>query len=53
MLLNVGFAEAMIDFNYTCVIFHDIDLLLMVVILQLLSIIVRLVFVEPQVSVPG
>ena len=27
MLLNVGFAEAMMDFNYTCVIFHDIDLL--------------------------
>ena len=27
MLLNVGFAEAMMDFNSTCVIFHDIDLL--------------------------
>ena len=27
MLLNVGFAEALKDFNYTCAIFHDIDLL--------------------------
>ena len=27
MLLNVGFAEAMKDFNFTCTIFHDIDLL--------------------------
>ena len=27
MLLNVGFAEAMKDFNHTCTIFHDIDLL--------------------------
>ena len=26
MLLNVGFAEAMKDFNYSCAIFHDIDL---------------------------
>ena len=26
MLLNVGFAEALRDFNYTCTIFHDIDL---------------------------
>ena len=26
MLLNVGFAEAMKDFNFTCTIFHDIDL---------------------------
>ena len=27
MLLNVGFAEAMKDFNFTCAIFHDVDLL--------------------------
>ena len=27
MLLNVGFAEALKDFNYSCAIFHDIDLL--------------------------
>ena len=27
MLLNVGFTEAMKDFNYTCTIFHDIDLI--------------------------
>ena len=27
MLLNVGFAEAVKDFNFTCAIFHDVDLL--------------------------
>ena len=27
MLLNVGFVEAMKDSNFTCAIFHDIDLL--------------------------
>ena len=27
MLLNIGFAEAMKEFNYTCLIFHDVDLL--------------------------
>ena len=27
MLLNVGFVEALKDLNYTCTIFHDIDLL--------------------------
>ena len=26
MLLNVGFVEAMEDFNYSCAIFHDVDL---------------------------
>ena len=26
-LLNVGFVESMVDFNWTCLIFHDIDLL--------------------------
>lgn len=27
MLMNVGFTEAMKDFNWTCTIFHDVDLL--------------------------
>ena len=27
MLMNVGFVEAMADFNWTCAIFHDVDLL--------------------------
>ena len=27
MLLNVGFEEAMSDRNWTCAIFHDVDLL--------------------------
>ena len=27
MLMNVGFQEAMQDRNWTCVIFHDVDLL--------------------------
>ena len=27
MLLNIGFSEAVKDFNFTCVIFHDIDLI--------------------------
>ena len=27
MLLNIGYVEAMKDFNWDCVIFHDVDLL--------------------------
>ena len=27
MLLNVGFSEAVKDFNFSCAIFHDVDLL--------------------------
>ena len=27
MLFNVGFVEAMKDHNWTCVIFHDVDLI--------------------------
>ena len=27
MLFNVGFMEAMKDYNWTCVIFHDVDLI--------------------------
>ena len=27
MLFNVGFIEAMKDHNWTCVIFHDVDLI--------------------------
>ena len=27
MLFNVGFMEAMKDHNWTCVIFHDVDLI--------------------------
>ena len=26
-LMNIGFVEAMKDFNWTCVVFHDVDLL--------------------------
>ena len=26
-LMNIGFAEALKDFNWTCVVFHDVDLI--------------------------
>jgi predicted glycosyltransferase involved in capsule biosynthesis len=27
MLMNIGFLQAMADFNWTCTVFHDVDLL--------------------------
>ena len=27
MLFNIGFIEAMKEYNWTCIIFHDVDLI--------------------------